>query len=275
MNDNKYFSTGEFAKLANVSKQTLIFYDKKGIFLPEYKDNNNFRYYSLNQFDTLDILITLRDIGLSLNDIKKYLDTRTPQNAINILEKENNLVKKQIEHLKNIEKKIENKVNIIKKGIESEDISEPYIKECDEEFIIKSEQVESNDFKIITMEIIKFMNFCKKNYFFDNAFQIGAIVEQSGIRNNNFTNLHKFYIKINSNIDNEYLHIKPKGTYACINHKGSYESSSTAYYKLLNFIAQNNYKIIDDSYEDCLLDSFACNMSNDYLTQISILVKFY
>ncbi|MBZ9607267.1 MerR family transcriptional regulator [Clostridium estertheticum] len=162
MNDNKYFSTGEFAKLANISKQTLIFYDKKGIFSPEYKNNNNFRYYSLKQFDTLDLLITLRDIGLSLEDIKKYLDTRTPQNAINILEKENNSLKKQIEHLKNIEKKIENKIDITKKAIESEYISEPYIKECDEEFIIKSEQVESNDFKIITMEMIKFMNFCKK-----------------------------------------------------------------------------------------------------------------
>ncbi|MBZ9607266.1 GyrI-like domain-containing protein [Clostridium estertheticum] len=87
--------------------------------------------------------------------------------------------------------------------------------------------------------------------------------------------MHKLYIKINSNIHNEYLYIKPKGTYACINHKGSYESSSTSYYKLLNFIAQNNYEILDDSYEDCLLDSFSCKMSNDYLTQISILVKFY
>jgi hypothetical protein len=42
MKDNKYFSTGEFARLANISKQTLIFYDKKGIFSPEYKDKNNF-----------------------------------------------------------------------------------------------------------------------------------------------------------------------------------------------------------------------------------------
>ena len=275
MNDNKYFSTGEFAKLANISKQTLIFYDKKGIFSPEYKDNNNFRYYSLKQFDTLDILITLRDIGLSLNDIKKYLDTRTPQNAINILEKENNLVKKQIEHLKKIGKKIDNKIDIINKGIEFEDISEPYIKECDEEFIIKSQEVESNDFKIITMEIIKFIDFCKKNLFFDNEYPIGAIVEEKDIKSNNFTNLHKFYIKISSNIDNKYSHIKPKGTYACINHKGSYESSSISYYKLLNFIAQNNYEILDDSYEDYLLDSFACKMNNDYLTQISILVKFY
>jgi len=85
MKDNKYFSTGEFAKLANISKQTLIFYDKKRIFSPEYKDENTFRYYSLKQFDTLDILLSLRDIGLSLENIKDYLDNRTPKDAIDML----------------------------------------------------------------------------------------------------------------------------------------------------------------------------------------------
>ncbi|WP_418657894.1 MerR family DNA-binding transcriptional regulator, partial [Clostridioides difficile] len=38
---------GEFAKLCGISKQTLIFYDKIGIFPPEYKDKNNYRYYSV------------------------------------------------------------------------------------------------------------------------------------------------------------------------------------------------------------------------------------
>ncbi|HBY3460150.1 TPA: MerR family DNA-binding transcriptional regulator, partial [Clostridioides difficile] len=36
--EKQYFTTGEFAKLCGISKQTLIFYDKIGIFSPEYKD---------------------------------------------------------------------------------------------------------------------------------------------------------------------------------------------------------------------------------------------
>ena len=37
-NLKKNFSTGEFAKLCGVSKQTLIYYDKIGLFKPDYKD---------------------------------------------------------------------------------------------------------------------------------------------------------------------------------------------------------------------------------------------
>ncbi|EGT4207022.1 MerR family DNA-binding transcriptional regulator, partial [Clostridioides difficile] len=50
--EKQYFTTGEFAKLCGISKQTLIFYDKIGIFSPEYKDKNNYRYYSVYQYDT-------------------------------------------------------------------------------------------------------------------------------------------------------------------------------------------------------------------------------
>ena len=273
MKDNKYFSTGEFARLANISKQTLIFYDKKGIFSPEYKDKNNFRYYSLKQFDTLDILISLRDIGLSLEDIKDYLDNRTPKDAIDILEKENNLVKKQIQRLQNISKKMENKIDIIKKGMQYKNNLGPYIKECEEEFIIKSEELESDDFKVIMMGIINFISFCKDKQIFDNGYPINAIVNKESIKNNNFTNLNTLYIKVDSKINNKHLHVKPKGTYAFINHIGSYESSHKSYHKLLNFIHENNYEIIGNSYEDGFLDAFTCEFDEDYITQISIQVK--
>ncbi|MEL0969119.1 MerR family transcriptional regulator [Clostridioides difficile] len=76
--EKQYFTTGEFAKLCGISKQTLIFYDKIGIFSPEYKDKNNYRYYSVYQYDTLDILQSLREIGMSLEEIKSIYKIELP-----------------------------------------------------------------------------------------------------------------------------------------------------------------------------------------------------
>ena len=46
------FTTGELARLHGVSKQTLIFYDKIGLFRPAYVDpDNGYRYYSASQID--------------------------------------------------------------------------------------------------------------------------------------------------------------------------------------------------------------------------------
>ncbi|MCY8196596.1 MerR family DNA-binding transcriptional regulator, partial [Bacillus spizizenii] len=38
----KYFTTGEFAKLCHVKKQTLFHYDDIGLFSPEIKNENGY-----------------------------------------------------------------------------------------------------------------------------------------------------------------------------------------------------------------------------------------
>ena len=47
------FSIGEVARYQNISKQTLIFYDKIGLFRPAYVDpHNGYRYYSASQISS-------------------------------------------------------------------------------------------------------------------------------------------------------------------------------------------------------------------------------
>ena len=52
-----YFSVGEISKLTNVPIQTLRYYDKMGLLKPAYiNEQNNYRYYSVNQFIKIDLL---------------------------------------------------------------------------------------------------------------------------------------------------------------------------------------------------------------------------
>ena len=58
------FSIGELSKYQNISKQTLIFYDKIGLFRPAYVDpDNGYRYYSAKQIDYLDTILIMKKIG--------------------------------------------------------------------------------------------------------------------------------------------------------------------------------------------------------------------
>lgn len=59
-----YFTTGEFAKICNVSKQTLFFYDNQGIFSPEFTGENGYRYYSYTQIEAFTVIVMLRDLGV-------------------------------------------------------------------------------------------------------------------------------------------------------------------------------------------------------------------
>lgn len=69
-----YYTIGEVAKLSNLSVQTLRYYDQIDLFKPAYTDTyTNYRYYKDSQIFYLDIIKSLKYIGISLEDIKKAL----------------------------------------------------------------------------------------------------------------------------------------------------------------------------------------------------------
>lgn len=71
-----YYSTGEFARLNGVNKRTLHYYDEIGLFSPEHKGENGYRYYTCMQFEQLELILLLRRIGFSIQEIKTY--TQSP-----------------------------------------------------------------------------------------------------------------------------------------------------------------------------------------------------
>lgn len=70
---NDRLTPSEFSSISGLSKQTLLFYEKKGIFFPAYKDEKGYRFYSLDQIDVIVTIQALQAIGLSLNEIQSYI----------------------------------------------------------------------------------------------------------------------------------------------------------------------------------------------------------
>lgn len=74
---HQLFSIGEFSRLQNISRQTLIFYDKIGLFCPAYTNpNNGYRYYTAYQLDELDPICIMKRIVFSLEAIKFRIEHR-------------------------------------------------------------------------------------------------------------------------------------------------------------------------------------------------------
>lgn len=80
---NMKFTVGELAKLHGISKQTLIYYDNIDLFKPNIVDKNNgYRYYTSDQLEVLDSILLLREIGISIKDIKNFLIKRDDNKAL-------------------------------------------------------------------------------------------------------------------------------------------------------------------------------------------------
>lgn len=88
MPDSKdYFTTGEFAALFGVPKQTLFYYDEIDIFKPERVGENGYRYYSFTQLETFETLLMLRELSVPLKDIRRHMEHRSPQALIELMNK--------------------------------------------------------------------------------------------------------------------------------------------------------------------------------------------
>ena len=65
-----YYSSGEFARMAQVSVRTIRFYDKQNILKPSYITPAGARFYTDSDFVKLQQILLLKYLGFSLEDIK-------------------------------------------------------------------------------------------------------------------------------------------------------------------------------------------------------------
>lgn len=68
-----YYSSGQFAKMAQVSLRTVRFYDKQNILKPSYVNESGARFYTDSDFARLQQILLFKYLGFSLDDIKGML----------------------------------------------------------------------------------------------------------------------------------------------------------------------------------------------------------
>jgi len=97
-------SISAFAKLCNISSETLRHYDRVGLLKPfEVDSKTGYRYYSILQYEKLSTIIELRNINIGIDEIKVYFDNMNIKKSKEILRKKQKEILKKIEELKTLE----------------------------------------------------------------------------------------------------------------------------------------------------------------------------
>ena len=66
-----YYSSGEFANKAHITKKTIRYYDEHNILKPSYVNENGARFYTEEDFARLQQILFLKYLGFSLDDIRE------------------------------------------------------------------------------------------------------------------------------------------------------------------------------------------------------------
>ena len=93
---------GDFAKIFDVSIKTIRFYEEKGLLVPSYIDiYSGYRYYDESNITTMSKILFLKNLGLSIKEIK-YFDENKIDSKIKEYEYSINKLYKNIDTLKSL-----------------------------------------------------------------------------------------------------------------------------------------------------------------------------
>ena len=103
-----YYSSGEFARMAQVTLRTIRYYDKQNILKPSYVTDAGARFYSDEDFARLQQILLLKYLGFSLDDIREMTIADTDYHfMLNSLDIQKKLVQDRIEQMQLVEQAIE------------------------------------------------------------------------------------------------------------------------------------------------------------------------
>lgn len=268
------FSIGELAAYQNISKQTLIFYDKIGLFKPAHVDpNNKYRYYTAQQIDYLDTILIMKEMGFSLAEIQEHMKNYTIDTSLVALRKQLTVIDQQIKHLQLIRNRLahrcEQMENVKEYLDESRDVK---IKEVDTQYLLAVEVDEPRSFREISIATKK----CFSQAMADALpifFQTGVIVPYENIISGSFTEASRAFLPIEKTKKAKNILALPAGRVVSIYHYGTYESVERSYRRILEYCDANDLAIISDSYEFCINDYISSGDENEYITEIFFYIQ--
>jgi len=258
---------GDFSKLGRVTVKTLRYYESEGLLVPARVDEEtSYRFYDTAQLLDLSKIISLRQTGFTIAEIKEYLKS----NSTDILtEKKDNL---KIEL-----KEIQNKLLKI-------------------DFLIKEQDMKNEVFeKILPEHIVYYKEGVLKNYSDATAFILGSAKECLAL-NPDIKCVQPDYCFM-SYLDGEYKEHDVKVRYSqavtkagkesetikfeklksvkavCTYHKGPYVTLGKSYAFIIKWIEDNGYKICAPIREMYIDGVWNKQDENDWLTEIQVPVE--
>ena len=266
----KYLRSGEFAKLCGTTKDTLFHYDDIGLLKPAKIGSNNYRYYSVNQIMLYDVISLFKEVGMSLTEIKDYIDERNANNFIARLKEKDKKIYEEIERLKRLRYLLKNTINLTQDAFNVE-INKIEFVDVNEEYFIVTPGEKKVDDKSVFEAIFQHMDYCTKHNFY-YTFTLGEIIGEANIANKTYKTTY-YSTKISRIVKNRHLLIKPAGKYAVKYIRGSYYDLPREYDKFCEELKSMNYTIKGNIYEEDLLNYLSQEDFKSYLMKMEICVE--
>lgn len=262
----KYYKISEISKLYGIGPDSLRYYERLGILRPK-RDTNQYRLYSLKDIYKLNLICDLRKLNFSMSQIKEYLDCQTINNTLDILYREQELLKIKLQELAEKEQVIKERIDALHaaENIVSERIA---IKNFPRRLCVMEKahitQDEEMDFLIQ-----KLLGRHEKEIHNFGSQTIGAFLSSKELMSG-ISNVYQSVFFILDKETSGYDCELPAGDYLSYYYRGNYNNNSACLKKMMDYIDRHSLAAAGEPFELYEIDNRDTMKEEEFLTEIQI-----
>lgn len=259
---------GEFSKLSMLTIKALRFYEKEGLLVPAEVDEwTGYRYYETNQLETAATIKALRQLDISLDVVKAFLEGQLIKEILMVKEAE--LKQKQFD--------ISHQLSIIKYLSEDKEMKyQAVIKEIPECVVFSEERI-LKDYSEVSMLVLDSAAEClrlnpsiectKPDYGFCEY------LDGEHKENNILTRYSQAVTEAGTGNERIQFRKLPGTRAICIYHKGTYDLLGEAYAYIMKFANENGYNASGFAREFYIDGIWNKGNANEWLTEIQLPIE--
>ena len=273
MAQNIYLTVSEFAKLHNVNKRTLHYYDSIHLFSPQKTGKNGYRYYTYLQSAEFEIILALRELGMSLDEIRDYQKHKTHDALEKILEEKTREIDERIQQLQDLKNMLTEKHDDLILA-HSDQIHQIHTIHCEPEYLMLIDIHQLHSKKELDEKFLSGLSRYRSNGKPVRAFNshYGSMIPAKHLVKAEYDAYRYLFVKIPNPQITDGLILKPGGDYIQGFCKGGWQYIPKTYKNMLEYARQNHLIFHDYAYEEGINELCipSAEQLDDYVTRITI-----
>lgn len=271
-------SITEMAKLRNISTETLRHYDRIDLLKPVHVDpDTGYRYYSITQYEKIGTIRELKNLGMSLREIKEYFDNRNVESSRILLTEQKEKIDEQIDKLIRIRQEINAKIDFLDIVRTTDLNDEIRIKHFKARQYVYFNRTVSDDIELsydsVSLERVLSKSKQSMPIFVTNRY--GGLVSRADILKNVKPLSAKMIILYDGEEDVDECNIieAPEGDYLCMFYVGNFWNREESIEKMLTYMKENDLVLAGDVLQMQWVDFAITDNLDDISYEFQIPVK--
>ncbi len=265
----------EFAKLRNITTETLRHYDRVELLKPiDIDANTGYRYYSPFQSEKLSTILDLKALGFSIKEMKDYFSQREVRKSYELLREKHMALKEKIENLNEVEKSIKKKIDYLASVMELKEDKDYTITTAPEQLVAFVEEAlrDSLSYEFAITNLESKLKILAPTIGVDTY---GMIIKKSSISDGNPLEnaniIHKLESK--NDIDKKYIRTLPERTIASFILSGKVIDHSFKISEMLKKIEADGYEVNEEIIVFYKVDCSVTDLKNEDLREYQVLIS--